>query len=324
MIDDRQTFFVGLNTGFVTDGIPDDRQIEFYRSRSSFAIHCVIVGNVVIPGGHGTNDSSPTISNARNWSRLTEAISSSGSIPGIQLSTTWEKYYGPRNFQSRSKREAIETLRRIVEKLSQKSINTVLNNLNIASNLSVQVGFRHLQVHAAHGYFFNLLLDERINKNAIEIQSWLEEWVSRYAEIGIETSIRFSLRSGEPDFDSDGRLTFLGQMSKLPFDYKDLSSGFYGIDKRLIYPGRKEIIDCRRADTIALALRFPNESFIFSGRALSTPYADLPPNVHIGLCRDLIANPEFLVDQSRGCTNAGKCHYFSRGMTHLTCEHWNK
>jgi hypothetical protein len=62
------------------------------------------------------------------------------------------------------------------------------------------------------------------------------------------------------------------------------------------------------------------KDFILSGRALLQVDHDLPPNLHIGLCRDLIANPDYLVDQSRGCMNSGKCHYFSRGTDHVTCN----
>ena len=44
--------------------------IEFYRRRSSAALHCAIVGNVVIPGGHGSNGNAPTISRAPEWAEL--------------------------------------------------------------------------------------------------------------------------------------------------------------------------------------------------------------------------------------------------------------
>jgi hypothetical protein len=46
------------------------------------------------------------------------------------------------------------------------------------------------------------------------------------------------------------------------------------------------------------------------------------PNVHPGLCRDLIANPRFLDDRSDGCKNSGKCHYHTRGAGSVTCPRW--
>jgi NADPH2 dehydrogenase len=48
------------------------------------------------------------------------------------------------------------------------------------------------------------------------------------------------LRSGDPAFDADGREVFLDQIASLPVDYVDLSSGFYEIDKRLIYPRSRQ------------------------------------------------------------------------------------
>jgi hypothetical protein len=97
---DRLKFFVGLNTGYATVGRPDARFVEFYRLRSSPALHCAIVGNVVIPRGYGTNANSATISTAPIWAELANAIASRGSLPGVQLATTWEGYLGSRSFRS--------------------------------------------------------------------------------------------------------------------------------------------------------------------------------------------------------------------------------
>ena len=148
------------------------------------------------------------------------------------------------------------------------------------------------------------------------------DWAARHSAAGIETSIRISLRTGDGEFDAHGRNLFHAQVAGLTFDFVDVSSGFYDIDKQLIYPGRSDTLRARRAETIALARRFPDRDFILSGRALLQPDHDLPQNLHLGLCRDLIANPDYLTDQSRGCINSGKCHYFSRGADHVTCPQW--
>src|SRR5262245_42138047 len=60
---------------------------------------------------------------------------------------------------------------------------------------------------------------------------------------------------------------------------------------------------------------------ILSGRA-SAAVNDLPHNVHVGLFRDLIANPRFLYDRSQGCQDSGKCHYHSRGAKSVICPRW--
>jgi hypothetical protein len=102
-------------------------------------------------------------------------------------------------------------------------------------------------------------------------------------------------------------------------DYVDLTSGFYEIDKRLIYPSLASIVTQRREETVAVAKRHEHREFIYSGRSLRAIEAVLPANLHIGLCRDLIANPDYLRDRHNGCINSMKCHYYSRGETHPTC-----
>jgi 2,4-dienoyl-CoA reductase-like NADH-dependent reductase (Old Yellow Enzyme family) len=147
----------------------------------------------------------------------------------------------------------------------------------------VDAGFRHLQVHAAHGYLFNLLVDDRLNENASEVRERLANWALRHTAAGIETSLRISLRSGDVKFYANGRELFHEQIAGLPFDFIDVSSGFHNIDKQLIYPGRPDVLRARRAETIALANRFPERRFILSGRALAESQQDLPPNLHIGI-----------------------------------------
>src|SRR5258708_2628456 len=97
---DRKYFFLGLNTGFMSNGIPDSRCYEFYARRSRHGLYCAIVGNVVIPGGFGTNMNTPEISNSHAWRHLADAIASNGALPGIQLATAWKGYSGRKKFVS--------------------------------------------------------------------------------------------------------------------------------------------------------------------------------------------------------------------------------
>lgn len=319
---DRLIFFVGVNTGYVNEGGLGEKFVDFYRRRSSSELHCTIVGNVVIPGGHGSNVSTPTISSAPEWKSVAGEIASRGSLPGIQLATAWEGYSGSRSFLSPTAGEVIRNSREIVRQLGGAGIASTMARLDQAADMALQAGFRHLQVHAAHGYLFSLLVDERLNESAPEVLARLSEWAARYNAAGIETSIRISLRTGDPNFDEEGKDRFHEQIVNLPFDFVDVSSGFYNINKQLIYPSRPDVIRDRRAETVAISLRFPEKDFILSGRALLKSEDELPPNLHIGLCRDLIANPYYIKDRSKGCANLGKCHYFSRGYRELTCGQW--
>ena len=320
----RLRFLVGLNTGYVTDGEPDRRYVDFYARRSSPALHCAIIGNVVIPGGYGPNVSTPTISRAQIWTSIARAISDRGSIPGIQLATAWEGYQGARSFRPREGTEMIRLARELVRTLRADQLGKVLTSLEDGTSMALEAGFRHVQLHAAHGYLFSLLIDDRIYDGADDVISRLVEWFQKTRSVGVETSIRISLRTGDARFDAIGTERFHDRVAGMPVDYIDASSGFYNIDKQLIYPSRPDTLLARRNETLALAGRHPEGQFILSGRALHQSEETLPANVHLGLCRDLIANPDFIVNTTRGCVNSGKCHYFSRGVAHVMCPQWTR
>lgn len=320
--DRRLSFFVGLNTGYVTNGVPDQRYLDFYQRRASPALHSAIVGNVVIPGGIGSNASTATLSDDGIWRSVAAAIAGRGSLPGIQLATAWQGYAGTQSFRAKAPDTVVDDSRNLIAAMSDKEISRQLMAFDQATYQALDAGFRHIQLHAAHGYLLSLLLDPAFNARSAHIRTWLADWTTRVAAAGAESSIRISLRTGFSTIDCNDRAAWLDDLSKLSIGYVDVSSGFYNIDKRLIYPGRPDIIAQRREETIALADRNPGQQFIYSGRALSHATDDLPANIHIGLCRDLIANPDFLQVRTNGCANSGRCHYFSRGEQHITCGQW--
>ena len=317
----RLVFFLGVNTGFVSDGQPDGRFLEFYRARSSARLHCAIVGNIVVPSGHGSNHSTPFIGSNPIWSELADAISEGGTRPGIQLATAWEGYRGSRSFLSADGSHVIERARELISELGPAGIERTLDSFKIAADLAAGHGFRHIQLHAAHGYLLSLLIDDRINPRAERVQVRLAELASWLRQQGIESSLRISMRTGDDQFDQHGRSELLARLASLPFDFVDLSSGFYNINKRLIYPSLDEVITSRLSDSVEVAEGNPSQQFILSGR-MSQVVSDLPKNAHIGVCRDLIANPNFLAEPDNGCRSHNKCHYFSRGENHITCARW--
>lgn len=323
-LSDRRIFFLGVNTGYVTDGLPNESYVEFYRRRASPQLHCAIVGNVVVPGGHGSNVSTPTISDSGIWEEVSGAIADRGSIPGLQLATVWPGYTGRRSFVGSNTGQIISEARELVLALGPAGASSILDAFDLGVGIATLKGFRHIQLHGAHGYLLGLLIDSRINVGADAVLDRLSSIGKRLFSEGVESSIRISMRSGDEDFDSDGMEDFLERVSMLPFDYIDLSSGFYNIDKRLIYPSRPDTRAARMSDSCALARRFPARQFIFSGRALLSSLETLPSNLHIGLCRDLIANPNYLNDLDNGCQNRSRCHYYSRGADKLTCALWGE
>jgi 2,4-dienoyl-CoA reductase-like NADH-dependent reductase (Old Yellow Enzyme family) len=318
----RRTFFVGLNTGYVEDGVPDRRMIAFYEQRSLPHLTCAIVGNVVIPGGHAVNAVTPRMSRNRRWKELASAIASHGTLPGIQLATAWETFEGATSFRPKNWTETIARSRAVAATIAPCRLQQLFSDLRTGTELAAEAGFQHVQLHAAHGYLFSLLLDSRLYDGATDCLALVVAWAKAARQIGLETSLRISLKSGDESFDRDGATAFQDQMGTLPIDIVDVSSGFYNIDKRLIYPSIGPILRDRHSETASLAARLPATQFILSGRA-SRAVEAFPDNVDLGLCRDLIANPHFLDDRSHGCRNFGKCHYHSRGVSSVTCSRWD-
>ncbi|GEM_PF-1904909 len=322
-LKNRRTFFLGVNTGFVCDGVPDEHFLDFYSNRSSPDLHCAIIGNVVVPGGFGTNAQTPELSESPRWSDVADAISRAGSIPGIQLATTWPDYLGQRKFVYGEQNHAIEAARKLLASMTRRDITDILNKFRHAAQMAVDHGYGHIQIHAAHGYLPNLLLDRGLNS----LFGYAQEGMARLADSlraqKIETSLRWSMRTGDTDFDRRGIFEGFADIVPLQFEFVDLSSGYYNIDKRLIYPSTKFFISQRHADSLQIAQDFPEQRFIVSGKISIFP-GDLPENVDLGVCRDLIANPKFLQDWTNGCRNRGKCHYYSRGSDRLTCPTWRE
>lgn len=312
---------MAVNTGFVDNGVLNARGVAFYKERSGHGLHCSIVGNVVIPNGFASNEVCAAISDHQSWSNLAKSISDEGALPGIQLSSAWAGYRGMRGFVQHHD-GGLKQYLEMARSISTKDVRCALDGLHRGTDIAVRAGFRHIQLHAAHGYLFNLLLDQRLSTYFNVAIQEIEKWAVNLASANIESSIRISLWSGAPELDQEGTEGFIDAICSLPVNYVDASAGFYNIDKHLIYPSSAQIITRRVEATLKMATRHPNKRFILSGKSAHAWDDSLLANVHIGICRDLIANPNFMRDRSNGCRNHMNCHYNSRGERQLMCARW--
>jgi 2,4-dienoyl-CoA reductase-like NADH-dependent reductase (Old Yellow Enzyme family) len=316
----RRTFFVALNTGFAIDEQPSDEAVRFYAERSGHGLHCAIVGNVVLPEGHGTNDVCMRISGAEKWRDLAAAIREQGALPGLQLSSTWLGYEGMRPFKVRRGADPLTAYRQVAKSWTPTAISRLVDDLNFGTRLAIDAGFRHLQLHAAHGYLFCLLTDQYLCEHFGQALERIHGWIDYLASQGIESSVRISLSSGNAEVDKFRQPT-IDSLCELPADYIDVSDGYYNFDKHLIYPSQEQELQRRHDATKVLAGRFSDRQFVLSGRAAAAETTGYE-NVHIGLCRDLIANPDFLKHSEWGCANRMKCHFYSTGRKSLSCALW--
>lgn len=313
-----RTFFLAVNTGYSAFGDPTERAIEFYRERSGNNLYAAIVGNVVLPSGYGTNDVCMRISNNNAWEKLALAIRKKGAIPGVQLSSTWENYVGNKKFRPSPGVSPYEYYRVAARNFTADRIKEVFVDLRHGTDLAIAAGFRHVQLHAAHGYLFSLMLDPAFSDCVEQSLAATSDWLEFLRREGVESSIRVSITTGIPEADQ-GRQVALDGIFELKPDFIDISDGYYNADKHLIYPSHERVIRDRHEVSLALAQRFPAQQCIISGRASALKMAG--PNLNLGLCRDLIANPDFLNGGS-GCKNRMLCHFYSRGKAHLSCGEW--
>lgn len=156
------------------------------------------------------------------------------------------------------------------------------------------------------------------------VAQYIEHWATELRRIGVETSLRVSYGTGDEQFDlADGDHALDG-MIRHPVDYIDLSHGFYNVNKRLIYPSTPKMLDERLKINLTVAARYPEKKFIMSGKSALAWEGVLPNNISVGICRDLIANPNFIKTRQDGCANCMTCHYFSLGRNDLSCGLWKQ
>lgn len=262
------------------------------------------------------------MSSSSQWRELAVNIESRGAILGVQLSGAPQGHVGQRSFIAKDTSTAAAAYSEIAKSITIDDLEASFLQLRVASGLAIDAGFRLIQLHAAHGYLFHLLLDRRLNPKCGRALELLTEWTAWIRSCGVQSSIRMSLfwdsmenAHLQDEFEND----FVAAKS----DFLDVSAGLYNVNKREIYPTLAVDLKKRLNASLDFASRYRSQEMILSGKSDIFSKIGISPNLSFGICRDLIANPNFLADRGQGCRNHMKCHYYSRGREGITCGVWN-
>lgn len=317
-----------INTGLYVEGESTLANQEFFQKRARSGVDICMVGNIAVSEKNVPNHSTGIMSSSKKWSELASAIRRSGSKPGIQLSATLPGYRGQTAFTCANQDKELCYYQTLFSKMTQRGWEDLVMRFVDAVDLAFKHGFDHVQIHAAHGYAFSLVLDPVINPGSIGIGPMSDLLHYLYKEFSNCSSLRISWCTGL-GYDGQRQARILNFWRPFaPNVELDLSNGYYNLDKRLIYPPHKLGEAPYLQNAVTLAQTYPFATFTVAGN-IWNPYvlADYcPPNINLAIARALIADPNHVQTMKKAamlCDDCGDCHFFSTGRKSVTCPKWD-
>jgi 2,4-dienoyl-CoA reductase-like NADH-dependent reductase (Old Yellow Enzyme family) len=325
-----RVYLAPINPGFASDGVPDKRLLRFHSARSGNGIAISYVGNVAVASDGVSNSATPIV-NPRSLpmlQRIADTIKANGSRAGIQLAHSPAWLSPSRKWRARNTHDELLRLGAELQQAPAAWLDGALRAFVTSSALAYSAGFDVIQLHAAHGYLLSLLLCPETNRRTDSFGTptdWFPPFLEEVSQAarGSLLSLRVSLSAqGRPGSSAADLNTLL---VRSPVAILDVSSGFYTVDRRPIYPP-KQPVPPLLLPSIRLATNMSCH-VAFSG-AIELPTripTDVPANLMIGLGRPLIADPRIVERSGREppplepCRRTNRCHYFTRGMATFSC-----
>ena len=330
-------FLAPINTGYARDGVPTPDLFRFHEARAGHLIGASYVGNVAVNPEYRSNSGTLVLqrSDSELWERLVSAIADRGSVPAVQLACRYSPAASDTKWKSPDIQRYAARTRDFIAGVTAAELSTIEGMFVQSAVIASEVGFRIVQIHAAHGYFLGLLLNRLLNAGPV---GFVHDGVGALQRIadGIRRvvpdlllDIRVSLFDGlEPlKTEMTYRGAQLAAIASLGFDIISLSAGMYDVDRNAIYPGRHHALNTYLDTASDHAVRHPDVVWNVAGniRAIEG-CGESPSNLTFGIGRPLIADPEFVskslsgrADDIQHCRYSGACHYFSRGRPHIEC-----
>lgn len=331
-------YLAPINTGFATNGKPNEKFVEFYKKRSGKSIGITYIGNVSIGKDWCTNSNTPWLSydSSKTWEELSFAIEKNGSLPGMQLACRNSRKEPFKGWTRRNVNAFLEDLKKQFSNIHIDVIHQIKESFIRSARLSVKLGFKVIQIHAAHGYFLSQLLDDRINARkdmyGTDPLGLIRDLVAFIKNEKEDTFIdlRLSLFDGFEDTQVEykRKSALLEKILSTKIDIISISNGTYDFNKQFIYPpiewGHGPFIK----DVTPLAKKYPEIIFNIAGNIwdIRKIPSDTPDNLSFSIARALIADPELIeksiyghFNEIKWCVRKGSCHYYTEGYSEIYC-----
>ncbi len=330
-------FFAPINTGYSQGGQPTEKLIEFHNKRSGKAIGISYVGNVAINKEYVTNIKTLFFDKETlMWNNLVSAISNNGSLPGLQLGCRSSQLLPLRQWENNNPQKCVTYLTNEIYSYSKEFIYDIIEKFIQNAIIAWGLGFKVIQIHAAHGYLLSLLLSQTINNRDDEFGQNkilpIQLIVNGIREIipDVILDVRISLLEGINDESSelDYKYKLIKNIVDLDLDIISISNGIYDINKKLIYPPKEWGNGAFISKVYPFASAYKSKLWNVCGNIWDIGMLDptLPENLTFSIGRSLIADPEFVEKYISGaekeimkCIRCESCHYYSAGKKDLTC-----
>ncbi len=329
-------FFAPINTGLALNGNPTDELINFHALRSNKYTGINYVGNISINADSITNPGTLAITESMaNYEKLVQKIEEKQSLPGAQLACLYSRYRPLRNWKNPNPDEYIEAIQKEMIAMTLKEIKGIIKDFVIAFKKLVSVGFKVIQLHAAHGYLLNNFLSATFNSRKDEFGTdrclIVKEIINGVGSVlkDIILDIRISAFEFEiqPSLEKNS-ISFLDKIYSLQeIDMISLSNGIYNINKRLIYPD-KRIEEAFMVNIMNNHIKSrSNKIWNVCGNIREVlKLQDMNNNLTFAIGRPIIADSDFLVkcfenrrDDVVECLYKNQCHYYSLEKPFIQC-----
>ena len=330
-------YFAPINPGLAINGNPTPQFINFQKTRSGKNIGINYVGNISVSSELVTNKNTLYINDKmRGYENLVFEIEKNGTLSGAQIGSVKSKQTPLRKWKNKSQDQYINFVQNEISSLSLSEIDTIIKDFQNGIIILKKLGFKVIQIHAAHGYLLNNFLSTTFNvrndiygKEPTLIIKKIIDGISNELD-DIILDLRISLFENEilTNLNSE-RKEFLDSIYAIEgLDMISISNGIYNYSKHLIYPNERYKNGFMTDILFDYIINKKEKVWNISGNIKDLRLINNnDKHISFSIGRALIADDRF-VEKSfnnkfssiKHCNNSNHCHYYSRGKESIECS----